>query len=71
MGKKNTRVSKPQNLGGGPLTCLFCGNDTFDIHEGKLDSKWGMTALKQDLIVCNRCNFVHTFFRGRTIWDFD
>ncbi|MGY5858413.1 MAG: hypothetical protein RTU63_03520 [Candidatus Thorarchaeota archaeon] len=62
---------KPQSIGGGPLTCLICGNDRFDVHEGKLDSKWGFTALKQHLFVCTQCQFVHTFFKGRTIWDFD
>ena len=71
MGKKNVQVNKPQNMGSGPFLCIICGHDRFNIHEGKLDSKWGFTALKQDLIVCANCNFVHTFFRGRTIWDFD
>jgi len=69
--KKNTVVEKPESIGGGRLTCLLCGNDRFDIHEGKIDSKWGVTALKQDLLICSRCNFVHLFFKGRTLWDFD
>jgi hypothetical protein len=69
--KKNTPIEKPQSIGGGQMTCQLCGNDRFDIHTGKIDSKWGVTALKVDLVICTQCKYTHLFYKGRTIWDFD
>ncbi len=52
--------------------CLWCGqNAGFKEEEGKLDSKWGMTAHRVKLYICNNCGFVHQFGLGRTIFDFD
>jgi len=36
-----------------------------------MDSKWGFTAHKIVLMVCNQCAFVMSFSKGRTFWDFD
>jgi ribosomal protein L37E len=53
------------------LRCLICGNTTFDREEGRLDSRWGFTSHKLVMMICQRCGFVHQFFAGRGIWDFD
>jgi hypothetical protein len=52
-------------------TCPMCGNRTFRQEEGKLDSRWGLTAHRVLLLVCERCQFVLTFYEGNTIFDFD
>jgi uncharacterized protein len=49
----------------------MCGNRTFRQEEGKLDSRWGLTAHRVLLLVCDRCQFVLTFYEGNTIFDFD
>ncbi len=51
--------------------CPLCGNDQFQREEGKIDSKWGVTAHKVILLICTRCGHVLLFSEGRTIWDFD
>ena len=43
----------------------------FHKEEGKMDSKWGFTAHKITLMVCNTCMFIMSFSKGRTIFDFD
>lgn len=49
----------------------MCGNRTFRQEEGKLDGRWGMTAHRVLLLMCDRCQFVPTFYEGNTIFDFD
>lgn len=51
--------------------CPLCMNDTFQQEEGKVDSKWGMTAHRVRLLICDRCQFVLTFYEGNSIFDFD
>jgi hypothetical protein len=53
------------------LTCPLCGGTDFEKQEGKMDSKWGLTAHKVTLMICTGCRFVMTFSKGRTVWDFD
>ena len=43
----------------------------FRAEEGKLDSKWGFTAHKVRIAICENCGYVMMFYKGRTIWDFD
>ena len=52
-------------------TCPLCGNRTFQRVEGKLDSQWGMTAHQVTLLICDRCAYVLTFYKGNSIFDFD
>jgi uncharacterized protein len=52
-------------------TCPLCGNRTFRQEEGKMDSQWGFTAHRVLLLICERCQFVLTFYEGNTIFDFD
>jgi hypothetical protein len=52
-------------------TCPLCGNTTFQREEGKVDSKWGFTAHRVLLLVCDRCQLVLTFYEGNSIFDFD
>ena len=52
-------------------TCPLCGHREFQQEEGKLDSKWGMTAHRVTLLICERCRFVLTFYDGNSIFDFD
>ena len=53
------------------LECSLCHSTSFKKEEGKVDSKWGMTAHKVVLMVCSNCQFIMQFSKGRTIWDFD
>ncbi|HLD77854.1 MAG TPA: hypothetical protein VJB16_02385 [archaeon] len=52
-------------------TCPLCGSKEFTQHRGRMDSLWGFTSHKMTLLICNKCQFVMQFSRGRTIWDFD
>jgi hypothetical protein len=61
-----------EGTGGGQRpTCPLCGNRTFQREEGKVDSKWGMTAHRVTLLICEQCRFVLTFYDGNSIFDFD
>ncbi len=53
------------------LTCPLCSNTQFRKEEGKLDSKWGWSAHKVTLMICENCRFIMYFSKGRTIFDFD
>jgi predicted nucleic-acid-binding Zn-ribbon protein len=51
--------------------CPLCGNRTFQQEEGKFDSAWGLTAHRVRMLICERCQYVLSFYEGNTIWDFD
>ena len=52
--------------------CLWCHQRAgFKVEEGKLDSKFGFTAHRVKMYICNNCGYVHSFGLGRTIFDFD
>jgi C4-type Zn-finger protein len=53
------------------LTCPLCGNNQFKKEQGRMDSKWGFTSHKITLMICERCNFIMQFSKGRSIFDFD
>ena len=53
------------------LKCPLCGGVDFEKQEGKMDSKWGLTAHRVTLMICTTCRLVMTFSKGRTIFDFD
>ncbi len=54
------------------LRCPLCGHDGFEKQRGKLDSHWGFTALKVNLMICERCGYVMQFYQGRTFFgNFD
>ncbi|UCE15253.1 MAG: hypothetical protein JSV12_05025 [Candidatus Bathyarchaeota archaeon] len=53
------------------LVCPLCQNTEFEKQEGKIDSKWGVTAHKIILMICKNCRFILSFSKGRTIFDFD
>ena len=53
------------------LACPLCQGIEFDKQEGKMDSKWGVTAHKITLMICKKCRFILSFSKGRTIFDFD
>lgn len=72
-GSKQSNQAQPHNIQGQkPNSCLWCKQSNgFDEEEGKLDSKWGVTAHKVKLFICRGCGYVHLFGLGRSIWDFD
>jgi len=36
-----------------------------------MDSEWGLTAHRVTLLICERCQYVLSFYEGNTIFDFD
>ena len=52
-------------------TCPLCGSTTFRQERGKMDSEWGLTAHRVTLLICERCQYVLSFYEGNTIFDFD
>ena len=66
------QTDDPAMLGGKHLPmCPLCGNATFRREEGKFDSAWGLTAHRVEMLICERCSYVLTFYEGNTIFDFD
>ena len=59
-------MSKKRNL-----VCPLCQSTEFKKEEGKIDSRWGVTAHKVTLMICKNCRFTMIFSKGRTIFDFD
>ncbi len=53
------------------LVCPLCGGKEFDDEEGKLDSKYGVTAHKVKMKICTNCKYVMLFSLGNTPFDFD
>jgi uncharacterized protein len=51
--------------------CPICGRDAFRREKGKIDSEWGMTAHRVEILVCESCGYVLLFYEGNTIFDFD
>ena len=51
--------------------CPICGHEKFGFEKGKIDSEWGVTAHRVDILICERCGNVLLFYEGRTIFDFD
>lgn len=51
--------------------CPICGRDEFRREAGKIDSEWGITAHRVDILVCLACGYVLLFYQGNTIFDFD
>ena len=37
----------------------------------KFDSAWGLTAHRVRMLICERCQYVLSFYEGNTIFDFD
>ena len=56
---------------GGRPRCPICGHDDYRREAGKLDSEWGITAHRIDMLVCLTCGYVLLFYQGNTIFDFD
>ena len=51
--------------------CPICRADVFRREKGKIDSEWGITAHRVDMLICERCSYVLLFYEGNTIFDFD
>jgi hypothetical protein len=51
--------------------CPVCRGDAFRREKGKIDSEWGITAHRVDMLICERCGNVLLFYEGNTIFDFD
>ncbi len=49
----------------------MCGHDEYRREAGKLDSEWGITAHRVEMLVCLTCGYVLLFYQGNTIFDFD
>jgi predicted nucleic-acid-binding Zn-ribbon protein len=52
-------------------TCPICGHREYRREKGKLDSEWGVTAHRVDMLICTNCGYVLLFYEGNTIFDFD
>jgi hypothetical protein len=51
--------------------CPICRGEDFTREKGKIDSQWGMTAHRVNILVCSRCGHILLFYEGNTIFDFD
>ena len=48
------------------LACPLCKGRKFQEEEGRLESKWGQTEHKVDMLVCKKCKYILLFNKGRT-----
>ncbi len=67
-GNKNIEVISPA---GGKLMCPLCKGDRFDEEEGRMDSKWGFTSHKMQILICSQYRFTMLFSEGRSFWNPD
>ena len=51
--------------------CPMCAGQGFRREAGKLDSEWGLTAHRVEMLVCLTCGYLLLFYQGNTIFDFD
>lgn len=49
----------------------LCGWRRFDVQEGRLGSKWGLTSHPVALLICENCKFILHFYEGHSFRDFD
>lgn len=49
-----------------PYTCLVCGHDKYTLEEGGLDSKWGASQHRTELVICKQCGYIMLFSKGRS-----
>jgi hypothetical protein len=61
----------PEPTAGGRPRCPLCGHAEYRRESGKLDSEWGITAHRVEMLVCLHCGNVLLFYQGNTIFDFD
>jgi hypothetical protein len=50
------------------LACPLCGCAEFRQESGSLDSDFGMTAHRVDIMICQSCSYVMLFGKGRSFW---
>ena len=65
------RTEDEQETGRKIPSCPLCGWRRFYKHEGRIDSKWGITSHQMTLLICENCKFVLHFYEGHSYWDFD
>lgn len=53
------------------LICSVCRGSAFDREQGRIDSRFGFTSHKVNILICKQCRFVMLFGEGRSIFDFD
>ncbi|HEY3162985.1 MAG TPA: hypothetical protein VGJ71_01425 [Candidatus Limnocylindrales bacterium] len=51
--------------------CPVCSHRQYRQEKGKIDSAWGMTAHRVEILICENCGYILLFSEGRTLWDFD
>ena len=67
----NEQAGAPVRSGDTMPACPICGHREYRREKGKLDSKWGITAHRVDMLVCLTCGYLLLFYEGNTIFDFD
>ena len=53
------------------LRCPLCGGEEFQREESRQDSRWGFTAHRMTLMICQRCRYVLPFYDEHSIFNFD
>ncbi len=48
--------------------CPMCDCEDFQRESGSLDSDFGLTAHRVDILICQTCSYVLLFGKGRSFW---
>jgi len=52
--------------------CSWCNTASgYRKEQQRSDSKWGFTTHVSTILVCNNCSYMHQFYSGRSLLDFD
>ena len=67
--KKTPRAEPaPAPHGQHRLACPLCGCEGFGRESGSIDSDYGLTAHRVDILTCDSCAYVMLFGKGRSVW---
>lgn len=53
------------------LKCPLCSSTEFQDEKGRLESQWGLSEHKVDMVICKQCGHVMLFSQGRTWWQWE
>lgn len=51
------------------LACPLCRSTEFQVEEGRLGGRWGMTSHRLTLMICVRCRYILQFYDKHSIFN--
>ena len=51
--------------------CPLCGGRKYRMEEVRQESAWGFQLFRMNILICENCQYVLYFAKGRSIFDLD